>query len=604
MTVTVPTSVAERISSVEGALSPFDEHTLSTELHQAVGDSILTPDERKGCVAEIFGLRFQPTDSNDRGPWDSYFGPMTVLERGDGTQVYLPDAADVDVEILQYWGKRSELTKHPILKARYADLAWEFGRFWNRNHSNESPGEPPKLLARRAADAYLQSVAEGIIENEHQAWRFLNRAIVLALEIKDKTLADKAKTMVFIYHHQQAAFDKLFAWWQIDDLLWDRKGLRISDTEQQQIIDSLQAVLKRHANIEDAKQFDPHHALAAGDRLARRFRRTGQLGEAVRAIRTAGLALESMAHKAAGLTAIAWLESLLNHYHGLKMMDDASRVEKAIRSRSIEARQSMKRIEIPIEMPQEEIEQWLEQINEGSLDLALARIARGLVSNEDKIRDLLATTAANAPLRAHLPAAIMGPGGFTAATVGSIKDDLSGRMLHQTADLIGMMAPWLYAALDRAKKKHGLDADRLFAYLAQCPFFAPSTHGLLKEGIAAWSAEDFVKAIHVLVPQVEAALREIMQAMGGSVMRPKSEGGGFDAIGMGSVLRSSVFETRFDRDSRLHLRAFYSEPKGINLRNKLAHGLAGQELLGAAVANWVIHSLILIGGMRPGNASQ
>src|SRR5208282_4506770 len=389
------------------------------------------------------------------------------------------------------WIERSELTQHPVLKARYADLAWELGRFCNRTRSNESAVDLSTVLARRAAEAYLQSVAEGIIESEHQAWRFLDRGLALALEIKNKVLAERAKTLVFTYYRQQAAIDKLIAWWQIDDLLWDRKGLQISEAEQQEIIDSLQAVLKRCANISDAQRFDPHQAITAADRLARRFRKTGQHVEAIHAIRTAGLALESMAGKAAGLTAIAWFESLLSRYSGFKMMEDASRVEKAIRSRSLEARQSMKRIQIPIEMPPEDIERWLEQINEGSLDLALARIARGLLINEDKIRDLIATTAANAPLSAHLPIDIMGSGGFTAATIGSIKDDLSGRMLHQTANLIGMMAPWLYAALDRAKKKHGLDADRLFAYLTQCPFFAPTTHALLKEGIGAWYAEDF-----------------------------------------------------------------------------------------------------------------
>ena len=54
-------------------------------------------------------------------------------------------------------------------------------------------------------------------------------------------------------------------------------------------------------------------------------------------------------------------------------------------------------------------------------------------------------------------------------------------------------------------------------------------------------------------------------------------------------------------DLRLHLRALYTNPKGLNLRNKLAHGVAGPEMLGRGMANWVVHTLILLGAM--GNAN-
>lgn len=597
MTLTIPASIAKLIKSIEETLAPIDELGLAGKLDEVVGDADnLTPEEKRGCIAEILGLRLQTMGADDRGPWDSYFGPMTVLEKKDGTKILLPDAANFDQEIIQHWIKRSEQTPHPTLKARYADLAWEMGRYWNRTHSNQTPIDISSALAQRATEAYLESVASEITESDYQAWRFIDRAIDLALVAKNQALQQRAKEAAFIFHRQQTALGKPTFWWKLDDLMWDRKGLSISYEDQREIIDSLQAALNQHSDINDKDEFNPHFALDAADRLVRRLKRNNP-SEAIEAVRKAGVSFELMAQRASGLTAIAWLEDLLTRYRDQQMMVDAARVEAAIRSRATEAQQSMKRIEIPIQIPPDQIEKWLDQITNGTVDEALARIAIKLLTKKEKILALIKTTAADAPLSAHLPIGIMGPSGFTAAKIGSIEDDLSGRMLHQTADLIGMTAPWVHAAFDRIKSQHGLDADIVFQYLIRSPFIAAPTHGILREGTDAWFSADYVKSIHVLVPQVESGLREIMKSMGESVMKANKDSGGFDTISMGQVLRSSAFKARFDPTARLHLRALYTEPKGINLRNRLAHGLAGPELLGAGVANWVMHSLLLIASM-------
>jgi hypothetical protein len=45
---------------------------------------------------------------------------------------------------------------------------------------------------------------------------------------------------------------------------------------------------------------------------------------------------------------------------------------------------------------------------------------------------------------------------------------------------------------------------------------------------------------------------------------------------------------------RLHLRALYTDPKGLNLRDRIAHGLANRDILDRGTANWGIHSLMTI----------
>ena len=54
------------------------------------------------------------------------------------------------------------------------------------------------------------------------------------------------------------------------------------------------------------------------------------------------------------------------------------------------------------------------------------------------------------------------------------------------------------------------------------------------------------------------------------------------------------------RPIRFHLSTLYCDQRGINLRNQLAHGLADVGMLHMGVANWVVHSVLLLGCLRLG----
>ena len=191
----------------------------------------------------------------------------------------------------------------------------------------------------------------------------------------------------------------------------------MSDSERTELIGWLQDALAARSNIDDAELFDPHQALDAADRLCR-WHGKADAAKGIAAIKTSGAAFEAIAEKATALTAIAWLENLSMRYRVVKLMDDAARVEAAIRARGNVAQQSMKRLEVRFEVPSTEMEAWLEELTAGSLDLSLQRIAVNLMTSEEHLRDLVKTQAANSVLMARVPISIMGPGGFTTAHIG------------------------------------------------------------------------------------------------------------------------------------------------------------------------------------------
>ncbi len=183
--------------------------------------------------------------------------------------------------------------------------------------------------------------------------------------------------------------------------------------------------------------------------------------------------------------------------------------------------------------------------------------------------------------------------------INTIYDDLDGRTVQHAGDLFGWYAPWMYFALDRTKEKHGVDLDSLIRWLQQCPYFAASREPLLRAGLNAWLNDQPVEAIHILVPQVEAALRDIFGSLGAITHHPDPNTGGFRVVGMGEILSHETFKARAPNDIRFHFRVLYSDSRGINLRNHVAHGLAHPSIFNMGLANWVVHSLLLIGVLRP-----
>ncbi|MEX8505308.1 DUF4209 domain-containing protein [Leptothrix ochracea] len=591
MNIKLPPALAARLEEVEIGNVGIDPHRYAQDLAALVGDSNrLSDEERLGCVAEISCWQFVPIRGDDRQPWGCYFGPTFSGTTQDGQQFHHPDAKLIPKAVIEYWAKRAEESLHPLVRARLGDLAWEIGTIWSRDYPDEKI-KWPKELVLRTIDAYIESVTS---VQEYDAWRHLNRALELALLVKDKSRIEQAKQTAFAYARSRQDHPRANHWWDIHTLVWDIRGLALTVGEETELIGWLDQVLARHSDISDAKQFDPHRAMNAAEMLRLWHHKSGQIGKAIDAVKKAGVAFEAMADVDDPLMATAWLEDLSIKYRRDKLFDDAARVEAGIRVRAQAAEAAVVQHEICYEVQPEVMEAWLSALMAGSLVQALIRIAATFVRSEDDLRKMLLRTAEHAPLISSIPIAIKGPQGFTTVRIGSLEADMPGRVVHLASTLIGQDAPWLGVVFERARRDWQLSSSNLFQWFVESSLFSPVGHGLLRQGLDAWESGDCVKAVHLLVPQVESAIREWMFALGESPMKFNDKDGGFESKGLGEMLHSQAIKKHVHADLHHHLRCLYTHPKGLNLRNRIAHGWAGEELVGWAMANWIVHSLIAI----------
>src|SRR3989344_2068749 len=77
-------------------------------------------------LAEYIAFQFLANYPNKDTGWGTYYGPMFVLPNKQNQMVEFPSIRAVNDEMLVYWRKRAEESKHPTLSARYADLVVDF----------------------------------------------------------------------------------------------------------------------------------------------------------------------------------------------------------------------------------------------------------------------------------------------------------------------------------------------------------------------------------------------------------------------------------------------------------------------------------------------
>src|SRR5207244_5816543 len=123
-------------------------------------------------------FRFYPQHAGDVSGWKTYFGPAFVM--GDFRN---PDIAWLDPAIVKYWETRMTTAKHPLLRARYADLVWDL--------SKAACGlKPPIDAARLAIDGYVAASALADADSAMAASDRLQRGLRIAVSVGDQTRAE------------------------------------------------------------------------------------------------------------------------------------------------------------------------------------------------------------------------------------------------------------------------------------------------------------------------------------------------------------------------------------------------------------------------------
>lgn len=599
--VTAPTTgetLAELIARLESNSSPNDEDffhepisALSRALH-ARGEVV--PQE---LMAEEIAFSVHAHDHQEASSWGLYFGPFMSWSTTSGELVDSPPLTVMTMDVLSYWQQRASESVHPVMRARYADLLWEMPK-------RLEGARPDAAMARVAIDAYLEAVEANMYEHEVSAVDKAKRALDIALSLSDGARIERARDVLIVLEDQVAEDESLGLWGFCFETLLEPPNRRVpvSDTIRSKIVSDLEARLSRLA-IKPCDGYHPVGAEAAALRLAKYYRRRGQQADVVRVLRTYGEAAKRMRGTAPAMLVAHSLEQLYDQYTAFGLHDDADALNEALRVANEESLRDMKEISTAVEVPRDELDAYFAAMLAGSVQEVLGRLAGHFVPRRDELEAQMRDLAKKAPLSYMMARSIKDDDGRTVAHVGPLESDLEGQLLSHISQNMQLAVPWLREAVRRGFERSTLSAETLLEFVLACPLFPAKRSPMLELGLSAYFRDDSITAIHVLVPQIEQAIRQLAILVGAPIYGPR-RGGGLHTRTLDDLLRDEAILSALGENIVTYFRVLLTDARGWNVRNSVCHGFAPVSFLSMPVADRVVHAILVLGLVRQQEAEQ
>lgn len=565
----------------------FDEHEIASELKQLIPEDKSKVDME--LRAELMAFEFMEDYPNSETGWGTYFGPMFVINNNDGTATESPSIKLVTNEIIEYWTKRASECKHPILVARYSGLVWDF--------QNKITGTKPNhTIARIYVQGLIDTSISGAYKREVYVFKKIERALEISSAINDNSLIEKCKLALIAFEKDNSQDTKPGLWGYCFDLLIDNKKVKLSQEEVEGIINELEAKLNRLTSPIDAgSKIEPWSAEAAAERLAQYYSKKNKPEDVKRVILEIGKAYEAIMNEASAMQASSWTEHLYRLYSKFNLKEEAAQALLKLRELGPKVNDELKPISHTMDIPRDKVEQYVNSITDGTVVEFLDRFTFNYIPIKEDVKKQLFQLAKSAPFQFMVGHALQDEKGRVVATIGSLENDLEGHIVRQVSQNLSFSSLFMHLILEKAKEKYPLTKSDILNYIENSPIIDKSRKSIIEKSLDAYFEKDYLVFTHLIIPQLEEAIRNLIELVGGNVLKPAKRGRGFQLKTFDEILREEKLIEIIGDDFATYFRILFTDPRGWNLRNNVFHGLANPNVFDNQTGNMLLHSLLCLG---------
>lgn len=580
----------ERLKAVldqfECSTDVFYEHSIVVAIMKSGIENIASD---IALLAEVLAFNFWENYTwEDNQGWGTYYGPKAVWVNNDGTSTESPSITEVTPDVLDYWETRAQQSNHSILKARYADLVYDFSKTVTGKSANYNN-------AQIVIDANIDIAKTGCYKYDVSVIPKLKRALSLSLAINDNVRVENSKQAIIEYE-KKVAIDNMPGLWgfAFDLLIKENKGI-LSEKEEKEIVQSIEERISRLSA--DGEPIEPWAVETGALRLAEYYRKKGEDEKVVYFLNTIEKAYELKCKIGEPMQIMAWWQKVHDIYLQFNKKENAERIRGYIKEVGPKVRDSMKSIKVEMNVTTEEFENYINALTEGGLENALVRVMSQYVPRKDEVENQLQDLSKKAPVSFLFPSKIIDDRGRIIAHVDALESDLEGNVVQQISQDISFSSIFLRKAIERIIEKYGFNTSKLVDFIFESPLFDQEKHQLIVSAIDFYFGNNYIASIHILIPQIEAAFRRLLELSGQSVLKV-SRSGGFFYKTFDEILRDPIIEQVFREDTSLYLRILFTDPRGWNIRNDVCHGIAHPNIFNQTVADRMIHVLLILGIVR------
>jgi hypothetical protein len=534
--------------------------------------------------AELAALAF--VEDYPQEHWGTYYGPMFVLPNEEGQMVEYPSVNALTASAIEYWERRAGEVSHPCLRQRYADIVWDLSE-------QVSGNRPDYRVAHLVIESTVEASTKRLAKHDTLTIKQLKRALDLSLSLNDQARIARVRDAMIEFEDLVSEDDLPGTWGFCFDNLVSNKHVPLSDDQTHHIIEGLETRLATFAARPNPGTTEITAAESAALRLEKYFKSEGDVEEANRVIRQYAKIVTASVDNLEPLVAHHWLRHLFDLLSSKGLNQDAAALTETLRSVGERTVEALSEISHEVSIPQEEVEEYLASFKGGTLDESLVRIAASFVPDPDHVLEQVKDLAQKAPLQALISHTVLDREGRAVAQVGSVEEDIEGRVIRQTSQNMQIEAFFLAGAIDAVVAHFSPHRDDLAAFLSRSPVFNEEMEPALKAGLSAYLGGDYLSSVCVLIPQIEVAVRNLAKLVGVPLFRPGRHG---DLLlrNLDDLLRDEIITTIMGARMSSYLQLLLVDQRGWNLRNIVCHGLVPSSALGRGEADRVLHALLLI----------
>jgi len=573
--------VQKFLAQLDSITEPLAEYKISEEIRNFIKENFeRNPPEN--LLWERMAFDFIENYPKDKSEWETYFGPMVVYSDKEGKFVEeYPSIQKLSPEIISYWEKRAKESKHPIFKARYSNLVWDF--------SEKIKGEKPHYsIAQIFIDSVVEITEKDLHKYEVNVIKKLERALSLALSINDRGRKQKLIDTIINYEKRIAKDDKPGSWGFSYELLVNNSSLKLDENKILEIIKDLENRFERL--LEKADLFAAEIATKS---LIDYYSKNGESTKVEQILLRFGELVQKQAEKNSALGGSAWLEKIYHLYLKYNLKNEANRILNKIRELYKKVKSELKKIETSVKIPEDEINDYINLLTDGELKTVLAKIAINYIPKKDEVLKQLQYISKDAPISFLISHRVMDGDERVIATIGPLEDDIDGHIILQISQNMKVSSIFLRETLNTLIDKFNLGTEEIVNYFYESPIFDVRRKEFFIKGINAFFNEDFLVSLHILIPQIEALIRNLAERIGIPIFKP-SRFGGFYYRTLDELLREEAITEVLSEDVCFYLRVLLTDPRGWNLRNDICHGISNPGNFNQITADRIFHALLCL----------
>lgn len=475
------------------------------------------------------------TSDNDAFNGKFYFGPHLVFQDNNtGEFIESPDRKLITPEIISYWEIRINDAKNCILKARYSGLVWDFKSFVT--------GEKCDIEIARM---YIRSLI-CIIDNDYLSHPILGvkqaeRAIKLSKKLSQADLLDEAKLALRNLISRHGKGNAVGIWGSAYRISTECPNSYTSE-EQKALIADLETRFIQIYNMPASgeKKRDPWLLMDLADILSGYYKKCSpdKIEDLFEKVEESFDAIISDMAKLQLVGNYSQLYKLLVKY-GLQ--DKAAKLSIKIAKFGEGIQDEMAEFKQEFTISKEDMDSCVNSIlHEEDVENSLGCFTYSFIPKKEREKESLEHIVKGAPFLHMIPQSIFDEKGRVKAIVGGIETDLEGNLVVHISMSMKFNAIFINAVIEEGKQRGIFTIENILSFITKSPSIKTDRIPIITRGLEAYFNQDYLVSTHLLIPQLEEAIRNILEIGNIPTLKPNKSGKGFQLRILDEMLRDPI----------------------------------------------------------------